>query len=216
MLRIRPHRSMQKGFNIMELMVTLAVGSILLSIGVPAFKDFMDNNRMAAAANELNISLHMARTEAVKRRANVSICPSSNWNSPTAACNVGGDLDDGWLVFVDSIPPAAPNLSTDGAANIIFAHGPLPPKIGVTSADASDVIAGSTFVSFSPSGFPLAQVGGNNGALNFQFCDDRGDFDIGGGIAAGRWIQLTPTGRPQLHRTQNSVQSAQNPTNGCS
>ena len=45
--------------------------------------------------------------------------------------------------------------------------------------------------------------------------DARGDVDTGGGVAAGRWIQIGVTGRPQLYRMQAEVQSAANPVGGC-
>jgi len=204
MLRIKPDRSLQKGFNIMELMVTVAVGSVLLSVGVPAFKNFMDNSRMSAASNELVTSLHLARTEAIKRRTNVMLCPSSNWNAANPNCNVAADISDGWVV-----------LTTTGNI-VLLAHGPLNDQIDVKGADTANIIAGPKFVQFGANGFPAPTIFGFQGTFNFQLCDSRGDADTGGGIAAGRWIQITTTGRPQIHRTQVAVESAANPNEGCS
>jgi len=204
----------QAGFNIIELMVVLFVASILISVGLPAMTNFMANNRMAAASNEVSASLHMARSEAIKRRANVSVCPSSNWNAASPSCTLTGDLANGWIVFIDSIAPAAPDLSVSGA-EVLYARGPLNDDIIMTVADAGAVIAGNKFITFGSSGYPLTAVGGNNSVFNLQLCDHRGNIDIGGGIAAGRWIQMTRTGRPQIHRERSEVQAGSNPAGGC-
>ena len=50
---------------------------------------------------------------------------------------------------------------------------------------------------------------------NIQICDRRGDVDTGAGIAAGRWIQVSPLGRQQLVRTRADIQSDRNPLGGC-
>ena len=89
------------GFTLVELLVTLMVAAIVLGIGVPAFNGFIATNRMAAAANDITSALHLARTEAIKRRANVTLCASSNWNTATPSCDNASGLNDGWIVFVD-------------------------------------------------------------------------------------------------------------------
>ena len=208
------NNSKQAGFNVLELMVVLFVAGILMTVGLPAFTGFMANNRMSTAANDIATSLHLARTEAIKRRASISICPSTEWDANAPDCTDSA-FRDGWIVFVDAQPPAAPDLLHTGAQDIIYTHGPISDRITMTLADADSVIGGNQFLVFGPNGFPLAQLGGNDAVMNFQMCDDRGDVNTGGGIAAGRWIQLTPTGRPQIYREQEDVESAANPTAGC-
>ncbi len=44
--------------------------------------------------------------------------------------------------------------------------------------------------------------------------DTDGD-GVGEDIAAGRWIQIGATGRPQLFRMRADVEGANNPTGGC-
>lgn len=214
MLLAKINPTHQAGFNLIELMVVLFVAGILLGIGVPSMGNLISNNRIATASNDIAVSVHMARTEAVKRQANVTICPSTTWGNAAPTCDLNGELDAGWIVFVDSVPPAAPNLAVDGA-EVLYAHGPLHPDINLTVADTGGVLGGPKFIAFGSSGFPLANVGGNSGIFNLQLCDHRGNTDIGGGIAAGRWLQLGRTGRPSLHRKQGAVQSGNNPTGGC-
>lgn len=204
----------QAGFNVMELMVTLFVATIVLSVGVPAFTGFAANNRIATASNDLASSLHMARTEAIKRRAAVTICPSTNWDSNAPTCTNSG-FEDGWIVFMDALAPAPPDLAHTGAQDIIYAHGPMADRVNITLADADSILASQPFVTYQANGFPVARLAGNDAVFNFQICDDRGAMDVGGGIAAGRWIQVAPTGRPQIYRQVAQVQGGANPTAGC-
>ncbi len=207
----------ENGFTLIELMITLLVAAVIFGVGIPNFREFIANNRMATAANDIISALHIARSEAIKRRANVSICPSGNWDAANPTCNNGGRLGDGMIVFVDcsAAPPApcgAPNLTVDGADQVISARGPLPGQIAnLFATDAGGV----EYLTYGPNGFPRNVPGLNPGIRNIQLCDDRGNHDTGGGIAAGRWLQITPTGRPQIYRNQNFVQSANNPLNGC-
>lgn len=208
------YRRRQSGFNLLELMVTLFVAAIVMGVGIPAFNGFVANGRVATLANDLAASIHLARTEAVKQRANITICPSTEWDQASPTCT-DSDFSDGWIMFIDSRPPNAPDLAHTGADDVIYVRGPTEGGLTLTVADQANVINTDQFLVFGTDGYPLLALGGNPAVFNFQICDHRGDTDTGGGIAAGRWIQLSPTGRPQVFREQAYVESAANPTNGC-
>lgn len=80
-----------RGFTLIELLVTLAVAAILLTVAVPNFQMFVMNNRMASQANDLITALNMARSEAVKRAANVMVCTGT-------ACPGAVSWTQGWIV----------------------------------------------------------------------------------------------------------------------
>jgi type IV fimbrial biogenesis protein FimT len=56
-------------------MVTLAVVAVLLGVGVPAFQALVKDNRLTTAASAMIDALNLARSEAIKRGANVSVQP---------------------------------------------------------------------------------------------------------------------------------------------
>jgi type IV fimbrial biogenesis protein FimT len=59
-------------------MVTLSVIAILLTLGVVGFQNLIAHNRITSAANGLIAHLQLARSEAVKRRGRVTLCPSND------------------------------------------------------------------------------------------------------------------------------------------
>ena len=99
-----------EGFTLIELMVTISIAGIMVSMAVPSFTDALRNNRLSTYANDFLSSLILARSEAIKRGVSVTVRKSvEQW-------------EDGWTVFVDD--------NADGQLNadekIIHSHGALP------------------------------------------------------------------------------------------
>lgn len=84
------------GFTLVELMIAVAVLSILLGLGVPSFRSMTQNNRASAVTNDLVAALHTARSVASARRANVMVCRR---NPNGDACANGADWSVGWLLL---------------------------------------------------------------------------------------------------------------------
>lgn len=178
-----------EGVTLLELMVTLAVVAVLMAVGIPAIGDLIATNRMSAAVNDLVSSLHLARSEALKTGDRVSVCASTNWDSAAPSCN-GIDLSDGWIVFVDSITQ---NDDVDPGEAVVLTHQQLPDTIDLTAPQ---------IVSFAASGALENPVPGE---VDLLLCDSRADRDAGGGIAAGRWVQISQTGRPRIFSKVDQV-----------
>jgi len=87
------------GFTLVELIVTVSVVAILSSIAAPSFRTMLQNNKASVAANEMVSALLLARSEALKRRNNVTVCTSAD--QTTCAGNSEKDFAKGWIVFVD-------------------------------------------------------------------------------------------------------------------
>ena len=85
-------RHPQTGFTLVELMVTITVLAVLLGVGVPSFQATIQGNRITTAANDLVAALQYARSEAVRRGVNVTVCSSND----QATCS--GTWTDGWVV----------------------------------------------------------------------------------------------------------------------
>lgn len=83
----------QSGFTLVELVITLALLAVLVTVAVPSFRDFTLQNRVKTGAQELFTALLYARSEAVKRNDDVYIFPNGG---------TSGDWQDGWVVTTDA------------------------------------------------------------------------------------------------------------------
>lgn len=88
----------QRGFTLVELLITMVILGILGVIAVPSFLDATLSNRLSSLANSFSASLKIARSEAIKRNASVTMCRSSTGSS----CATTGTWQQGWIVFADT------------------------------------------------------------------------------------------------------------------
>lgn len=60
-------QTIARGFTLVELMVTIAVAAILITVAVPSFQEIIKRNQVVAQNNELIALIHLARNEAIRR-----------------------------------------------------------------------------------------------------------------------------------------------------
>ncbi|HDQ41681.1 MAG TPA: prepilin-type N-terminal cleavage/methylation domain-containing protein [Desulfonatronum sp.] len=92
----RKHSTIESGVSIIEVLIVVAIAAILVGIAIPAFNLFIGNTRTSTIANEFVSALNLARSEAMKRGTNVTVCRSTNGT----ACAASGDWGQGWMVYV--------------------------------------------------------------------------------------------------------------------
>lgn len=84
----------QHGVTLIELMVTMTIMTVLLLVVPPAFDQVRLRSRLVSYANDLVLAANLARSEAIKRNANVDLCISSDGTN----CATTGDWTQGWIV----------------------------------------------------------------------------------------------------------------------
>ena len=219
-MRTRTAEKTAAGLTLVELLMVLVVGSIIIGFGIPALSQLVANNRMVSSVNDFVTDLHLARSEAVKRRTPAAVCAARPDVAPNV-CNAGAGFHEGWVVFVDENG----NGQADGGdiadgGEVVRQHFPLPGGIQVTCMDRNDQApGGQQLVVFDTDGSLLEPDPGTGlpmPMMKIQFCDDRGDAETGGGLAAGRYVGISATGRPQTRRRLIELQDgAVNPLGGC-
>ena len=172
-------RKRESGFSVVELMIAVSVGAILLTQAGPSFSSVVHKNRISAATTQLYVSLNAARSEALKRRSAVRVCPSAN----STSCRDDGDWSDGWLIFEDANANNAPD-----AAEIIQLFDGFEGDINM---QVSTALFG--YVQFQPTGVAVGN-GGNTGEFRLCHADSN---------ALSRVVNISASGRV------NSVTRAQ-------
>ncbi len=81
------------GFTLIELIVTVGIAGIVMAIAIPNMSEFVKNERLTAASNNLLGDIMLARSKAVELNQPAIICASDD----QATCN--GDFEDGWIVI---------------------------------------------------------------------------------------------------------------------
>jgi len=179
------------GFTLIELMITVSIVAILLTVGVPSLKTFMQGNQLIASTNELVSAIHVARSEAIKLNSKVSICSSSNGTS----CSGSSSWKEGWIVFVD----ADGNLAGTGAACtaintdcLLRVHeGFNDNQLTVKGVDSN--AAAITSFTFTSRGLPRANNGSSQSGA-FSICSLNGT----GNTIRSRAVVLSLSGRVRV------------------
>ena len=170
-------RGAEHGFTLIELLVTMVVAGILVAIAVPAFNNFVLNDRDSGQINSLVASLNYARSEAVKRASQngVIVCPSTDG----ATCS-GTNWAGGWIVLYQ-------DLVTPANSQVLQA---IPALSGSNTLTPTPVAAAA--------GITFASNGSASSPLTITVCDMRH-------AAYARDVEVNSTGR--VAASQNQGQS---------
>jgi len=120
-------RSLNSGLTLIDLMTTLAVAMVLVTVGVPGLSALVAGNRMAAGTNDLVTHLQYARSESVKRQLPVSVCSSVDGQ----ICAGSTEWGTGWIVFTDASGTAG---SLDGSDQLLRSYLPTDSELSISSA----------------------------------------------------------------------------------
>ena len=137
---------MSSGLTLIELLITLSVASILLTIAVPSLWSMVEDNRLTAEANAFLTDLSIARGQAIARGRRVTMrrCkPDSNGRCTQSSGaylpgETGGDWADGWVVWADKDN----DDQHDSNEEVIRLHNSLSGSLSLSgSGSISDYIA---------------------------------------------------------------------------
>ena len=162
------------GFSLIELMITLAVLSVLLGLAVPSFSSTVRSTRLATTTNDFLGALFLTRSEAIKRGKRVTMCTSVD--SISCAANVGWHR--GWIMFEDTNG----NALREAGEAILRVEVDRPGQIRITGTSTM-----RDYISYIPTGSTRAASGALQMAT-ITICES----------GVGRQIVINVAGRPRV------------------
>ncbi|MGJ8690152.1 MAG: GspH/FimT family pseudopilin [Gammaproteobacteria bacterium] len=147
-------RSIQ-GFSLVEMILTLAIVGILISLSVPNLTSLLRQNEVSIMQKTLILHVNLAKSSAANSGHIVTLCPSSNG----AEC--AGSWTQGSMLFIDKNA----NRRVDPEDRILrirrqdISHGKLEWR----------AFGRRQYLQFNPIGYLLHQNG------SFTYCDNSGD-----------------------------------------
>lgn len=186
----------QAGFTLFELMLTVALAALILALAIPNFMQFAANNRLSGAANDMLAAIHIARTEAIKRRVPTAMCFTTTPNATTPACD--GTGKQGWVSWVDTDNDFVVDATNEP---ILARHVALASAVTVKTFPVTN----SAYLGYMPTGFLRVSATDVTGAV---ICDKRGAGAMySGGPSYARGLVISPTGRPSITRDVTTLAS---------
>ena len=156
-------------------MITLTIITLVMAIGIPSMTAYVQNDRLTTQINTLVGHFAYARSEAVKRSQQVSVCVSNN----TTSCTGGNNWQDGWIIYVDS----------DGDGSFTAGEEILRAKQTLEGSNTLKPGTIASQVTYDYRGFVTAASVGT-----FSLCDSRG-------ASYGKAIAISTTGRVRKEGT---------------
>lgn len=142
------------GFSLIELLVTVTLMSIALSLAVPSYKSMLANNRSAAEVNRFLAAINIARSEAVKRGIPIGLCARTQPRTIPESCSGSSDWSTGWILFTDN---SGTSGVFDGSDALLYAWDAPDGNPTVSSVSASiqylptgDMKSATTFSYYFP------------------------------------------------------------------
>ena len=186
----------QTGFTLYELLITLLIVGVVMTLGIPNMTEFTRNSRITTTANDLHAAFQVSRGEAARAKTNITICASDN-SMGAATCQ--GSWEDGFIIFIDSNGDLA---RVGGTENVLRAHPAI--ADGVSLAVANN----ATYFSYAGTGLGRGDVGGAPAVSQIIVCDRRGVGESTKDFSFGRLFVATPLGRATVLRGYPQVGTA--------
>ncbi len=159
------------GFTLIEMLVAVTILGVVAMAALPNLSSFTHSSKIRSEASSFASDMEVARSEAARRNATVTICPSQDGNT----CS--DDWSQPRVIFFDTN-----NDGAYGNGDDLIRRGNTPPaRIVITAAD----LAAPTYIrfrSFGPSTSPTA---------NWQICES-------GSALPGQTISMTGSGKPYI------------------
>ena len=164
-----------------ELLIGIGIVAVLMGVALPSYQTFVKNNCLTTTSVTLVGTLQLARSEAVKRRTNVTVAAKSDSTDWASGWTVTWDEDlDG-----DNTLDTGEDFDGSGGLNTITMS-----DITLSCNTNGTLTATDKEIVYLPTGFP------QSGVETFTLCDER---DNTKSSSPGREVKISATGRPRTN-----------------
>jgi type IV fimbrial biogenesis protein FimT len=171
----------QQGFTLVELLVAMTIVAILMAMAIPSYNSFILSTTATQYASGMAESALLARAEAIRRNAAVTVCVSNDG----ATCGSGG-WEQGWLVSCMTNDHVT--CDSSGTNTLVIQYQGAA-KSGWKISEAS----GLAKLNFDPSG---------TGATAASMTVCRATPTVG---EQQRTVHISATGRPTIVKTSGAA-----------
>ena len=147
------------GFTLPEIIITIAISAILVSLAHPYFIEILISNEVEQIKKTLTIYIQKAKSDAQTHQKNVTLCATQDFSSCSS------DWNHGFIGFLD----ANRNKRRDNTETILYSN-PVQPKYGSLAWRGTLNINSLTFQ--GDTGLPR----GSNGS--FYYCSSRSNHHL--------------------------------------
>ncbi len=172
--------SKSNGYTLPELLITVSVIAIMLSVAAPNLSNMVRDNRLVTELNLVMTNIHLARNEAAKRDVRVILCRSANPNLSVPTC---GGSDNNWSTGYLMFTGEDGNNTYQAGTDTLI-------RIGQPTEDGVRLRTASTWnnnLEINPNG-----TLNEGGTAIMALCDDRGNSN-------GRQITIPLSGIPRMY-----------------
>lgn len=169
------------GFTLVELIITLTIAGILIALAAPAMQAFILDQRLTTQANDFIADLNLARSEAVRRAANVTVCKQGG-TATSPSCSTSAAWSAGRVIYVD----------TDSDSTLDSSETVLRVRESLDGNNTLNSIGSTTnSIVFTGSGLTTMTT---DSEITMRICDSRG-------ASKAVTVFVNYTGRARIDRT---------------
>ena len=130
-----------RGISLVEMLMGVAIVTILIKIAAPPFSDFFSKSRLTSSVATLVADLNYARGESITRNAPVIVCAKV---ADSADCATTPNWHAGWVVCVDA--------HADYVCDVASITVPNPIRVRHAVSSCTVITAGTAALRFNPAG----------------------------------------------------------------
>ena len=177
----------QQGVTLLEMMITLAIAAILLTVVAPNIQSILTTNRIAAEINDTSGALQFARYTAIDQQVVTVVCPSNDFNT----CS--NDWNDPKIVFTDGND----NGTIDNNDELLLTSQAISASNTMTARTQTGANNAANLIRFLDSG-------GVNAPIALQICPNTNDAEF------ARALLVSAQGRVRVSADTNGDDIVEN------